>query len=297
MSQPLRHNLDYLWPSEIASQFFCDYKVHLARIHPEVRISLPTLERGEASHQAIMAETEPISPAQIDQAIKEGKKLAICEWTLEGTFRDVLIRGRPDFFAFDGKEALLLLELKFSRGREPFRDQIVQAQIYSLLAESMGFSTNQLYYGIVILPPWGLQIGMEQAVSMKSASLERFQADGTLPKIYSCCEAARREVLAKDLKRTIVREGTWSAFLYRHDREEIEDNLSWAIDYWSGDREPVPVGEAPWDRWKNKCSACPYNAAKLCEHSLQPPDVQFEVNERDGLVLVSRQRAKVEKPS
>ena len=45
----LRHGLTYLWPSEIAEQYYCEYKVHLKRLHPEVRVDLPPLELGEVS--------------------------------------------------------------------------------------------------------------------------------------------------------------------------------------------------------------------------------------------------------
>jgi hypothetical protein len=41
--ETLRHGLTYLWPSEIADQWYCEYKVHLKRLHPEVRIELHLL--------------------------------------------------------------------------------------------------------------------------------------------------------------------------------------------------------------------------------------------------------------
>src|SRR5262249_35683402 len=115
----LRHGLSHLWPSEIADQFYCEYKVHRKRLHPEVRVELPPLHLGEASHIALVSQAEPISPTEIAQSIREGKKLALCEWVLEGTFRNVRIRGRPDFFAFEGMKGLLLLDFKFSSGRTP----------------------------------------------------------------------------------------------------------------------------------------------------------------------------------
>src|SRR5262249_39172687 len=146
----LRHGLSYLWPSEVADQYYCEYKVHLKRLHPEVRIDLPTLEVGEASHAALVCQVEAITPDEIHHSIATGKKLAICEWVLEGTFHGVRIRGRPDFFAFEGKKATLLLDFKFSSAKEPFRSQEVQAEVYALLAGSMDFSTEELCFGIVM---------------------------------------------------------------------------------------------------------------------------------------------------
>jgi hypothetical protein len=95
-NRPLRHGLTCLWPSEIADQSYCEYKVHLKRLHPEVRIELSSLELGEANHTALVSQVEPITPAEIEQSIRTGKKLAICEWVLEGCFHGVRIRGRPD---------------------------------------------------------------------------------------------------------------------------------------------------------------------------------------------------------
>src|SRR5262249_1340753 len=142
MAEKLRLGLKYLWPSEIADQFYCEYKVHLKRLHPEVRIELPSLELGEASHTALVSQAEPVTPTEIEQSIRVGKKLAICEWVLEGHFHGVRIRGRPDLFAFEGKNALLLLDFKFSAAKEPFRDHEVQAETYALLTQSMEFSTE-----------------------------------------------------------------------------------------------------------------------------------------------------------
>ena len=150
----LRHGLTCLWPSEIANQCYCEYKVHLTLLHPEVQIDLPPLELGEESHLALTGQAEPITAAEIEQSIQTGKKLAICEWVLEGCFHGVRIRGRPDFFALKGKKAPDT-PTSNSPAKTPFHDHEFQAAIYALLAESMGFSTDQLFLGIVMFPPSG----------------------------------------------------------------------------------------------------------------------------------------------
>jgi hypothetical protein len=132
----IRHGLTVLWPSEIAQQDYCEYKVHLARLHPEVEIHLGALEAGTASHTDLVSDAQPVTDAEIAEAIKGGKQLAICEWMLEGVFHGVTVRGRPDFLALKGKKAHLVLDFKFSRARDPFRDQRAQAQTYALLAEA-----------------------------------------------------------------------------------------------------------------------------------------------------------------
>jgi hypothetical protein len=79
-AEALRHGLTCLWPSEIAQQYYCEYKVHLKRLHPEVQIELPALELGEVSHAALASQAEPITPAEVEQSIRTGKKVALCEW-------------------------------------------------------------------------------------------------------------------------------------------------------------------------------------------------------------------------
>jgi len=149
----LRHGLEVLWPSELADQYYCEYKVHLKHTHPEVEVESPALEVGTAGHEGLASVAQPISRAEIAEAIRTGKRLALCEWTLEGEVEQVRLRGRPDYLAFEGTNAELVLEFKFARFQRPFRSQEVQAAVYGLLAEKMGFSCEGLCYGIVRLPP------------------------------------------------------------------------------------------------------------------------------------------------
>ena len=43
-----RHGLSCLWRSEIGDQFYCEYKFHPKRIHPEIQVESPAVELGEA---------------------------------------------------------------------------------------------------------------------------------------------------------------------------------------------------------------------------------------------------------
>jgi hypothetical protein len=283
-SGALRHGLIHLWPSEIASQFYCEYKVHLKRIHPEVQIELPPLELGEMSHAVIVSQAEPVTPAEIEHSIRTGKKLAICEWVLEGSFHGIPIRGRPDFFAFEGKKALLLLDFKFSGAKKPFRDHEVQVEIYALLAQSMGFSTEQLCLGIVLFPPTGFGTSLRDTVESKADMLRSRNEDGTLHKISQQCEQARQELLIDGHKKTTITAEGWTASLFRYDSNKAASDLNWALGYWLQEREPIPV-----KRWPQKCFACPLNAVGVCEHALREPDPSFEVQRcPDGRVFVHR---------
>lgn len=284
MAGKLRHGLNCLWPSEIADQFYCEYKVHLKRLHPEVLIKLPSLELGETSHTALVSQAKPITSSEIAQSIRMGKKVAICEWALEGSFDGVPIRGRPDFFSFEGKRALLVLDFKFSGAKEPFPNHKVQAEVYALLTGRMDFSTEELCLGIVMFPSTGFVGSHREAGATKAARLQLLKEDGTLHKISERCEQARRELLAGRTKKTTIESQDWKAFLFRFDARKAARDLAWALEYWLDEREPIPV-----KRWPRKCFACPLNAVMLCEHAMQKPDPCFEVRRQpDGRVLVCR---------
>lgn len=284
MAAELRYQLAQLWPSEIADQYYCEYKVHLGRTHPEVRVESLALDWGEANHAALASQAVPISPAEIERSIREGKKLALCEWTLEGVFRDVPIRGRPDFFAFEGTNAHLLLDFKFSGGDRPYRSQEVQAALYALLAESMGFATAALWYGIVLFPRRGARSNLEGAARTKEDRLRSLQANGTLAAICERGEETRKS-LQPGRARKAIAEGTgWTLFLYRHDRAAAEKDLNWALGFWLGERAPVAE-----KRYARKCVACPFNAAGLCEQALAPAGDRFRVERgQEGTITISQ---------
>jgi hypothetical protein len=239
---------------------------------------------GEVSHAALASQAEPVTPAEIEHSIRTGKKLAISEWVLDGRLHGVQIRGRPDFFAFEGKNALLLLDFKFSGAKQPFRDHEVQAQVYALLAGSMDFSTEQLYLGIVMFQPARFGGGLREAAATKAALLRFLNEDGTLHKISEQCEQARNALLIGQPKKTTIDSDAWKAFLFRYDADKAEKDLTWALEYWREERDLIPVKRSP-----RKCFACPLNAVGLCEHALQEPDPSFKVQRRpDERVFVYR---------
>jgi hypothetical protein len=210
---------------------------------------------------------------------------------LEGSFRDVRIRGRPDFFAFEGKKALLLLDFKFSGGKAPFRDHEVQAEVYALLAGSMAFSTDELCFGIVMFPSTGLENGLRDAAVTKATKLQVFAEDGTLDKISTECEQARKRLMTGRGNKVTVESQGWKAFLYHYDPKKATNDLTWALGYWLGEREAIPVSQAPWDQWPRKCTACPLNAVGLCEHALEKPASDFRVQRNpDGRIFVFLKR-------
>ena len=207
--------------------------------------------------------------------MREGKRLAVCEWTLEGEALGVKFRGRPDFFAFEGRRANLVLDFKFSNRPRVYPDKRLQAALYALMVEGAGFDASELCYGVVVFPrdpSWS-----------KAERLAAFSLDGTLAEVHARCEEARRRLLAGGRTRS-VESDAWRAELFRHDRTWTENALKGLLGYWLGERPAEPE-----TRIANKCRACPFNAAGLCDHALAPADTAFQVLRDDaGRVFVTR---------
>src|SRR5262249_30336386 len=152
----------------------------------------------------------------------------------------------------------------FSGARQPFRDQEAQAELYALLAKCADFSTEELCFGVVLFPSAGIGGGLQDAASTKAEMLRLCNDDGALHTIHARCGQAREALLLGRSKKMTVKGDGWTAFLYRFDAAKAAKNLTWALGYWLGEREPIPV-----KRYPNKCFACPFNAVGLCEHALR----------------------------
>lgn len=283
MSSKLRYGLNCLWPSAIGEQQYCEYKIHLGHTHPAVEIEIPSLTQGELGHAEISKDAKPITTTDLERAIQEGQKVAICEWMLEGSHRDVPIRGRPDLFAFQGKQANLLLELKFTSAKTPFPSQSVQAELYAFLADCSNFVTHDLFFGLVFLPPYEAS-GKLDATMGKELFLRASQMSGVLDNILSRCEEARLHCLSRSISQLQINENGWKAFLCRYNRERIEKDLDQALPFWLNERDPVPTTGQP-----KKCFPCVYNAAGLCPHAQHKPDHRIRVEVMpDGRIVISR---------
>lgn len=279
MSTPLRYGLPCVWPSAIADQFYCEYKVHLANEHPEVRPWLPALVLGDEGHAALEAEAVPISEAEVQQAVRDGKTLAVCEWALEASLDGVPVRGRPDLIHFQGHDAQLLLDFKFGDpSHRPFLNQIVQLEVYALLLEGVGFRIDDLVMGVVRLPR------PAEGFEGKDAFLAGLAHSGTLPALHRQAMLERAALLDRGWRERSVPGAGWTTYLYRFDRVQAQRHLGWALPFWRGQREPEPERERP-----NKCRACPYNAVHLCPHALADADPAFRIQPLpDGQILVTR---------
>lgn len=261
--------------STLANQFYCEMQVHLARSH-SLRTESAALAAGTAGHAALEADAEEISAAEIDRAIAAGEELELVEMPLSAEVNNVRIVGRADRVHLKGKQALLVLEFKFSARREIFPSHVVQVEAYGRMLEANGYGIDSLLHCVAVLPR-GQKVSDALAHEIAMAALETARlglsaADPRSPRGYP-------DPLRGLATRRIETEA-YGLWVFRHSRPRTERNLGWALGYWSQSRPPVGTPS------RGKCRACPFNAAGLCREPKAPPDGRFAVRRSEGRYAV-----------
>lgn len=279
----LRFGREVLWPSTIASQWYCELKTHLEHEHPEVELRFQAMDDGENAHAAVASVATPTPTEVIEANLQSGKAVEVFEWILEARRGDVLIRGKPDLIDVAKRQARVAYELKFSRSDKVWPSQEIQAKLYGWLLQENGFDTSELTTAIVLFPPIAREADLRGLGATKAAALEILAADGMLDALIKRVKRERARLLKTgDDVTMIAHEGT-TIQLARYDHEAAVKKLDWALQYWRGEREPLPVTRSP-----GKCSACPMNAASLCPRPLTDAADYFHVTRSQKRVIVTR---------
>ena len=220
--------------SEIASQYYCEKKVELRRIHGEEET--PQIKEGRVAHDLLLKDTEEASTEEILRKVFSGEPVMVREMRLLGRHDDVIIAGMADAILFLGGDPILLLEHKFSRRPLPFRGHHVQAGLYCHLMNLMGWDTSRTKYALVMAPP-------------------ECREDGALREIP-------QHILKHKGERKLMLElqsGCANIYINDFDPAKTVDDLNWALDFWRGERSAVPTKK------HGKCMVCQFN--KLCTAS------------------------------
>ncbi|MDG6899602.1 MAG: hypothetical protein JRM88_03460, partial [Nitrososphaerota archaeon] len=120
-----------------------------------------------------------------------------------------------------------------------WRDQEIQARVYGLLLDSMGFDCSNLRLAVVRLRSGALDDGEKRDWTAK---VSRALIDGTIDEL----EREHR--------------GSMKIHILRHERNVAEAAVAAKRGYWTGEREPTSSESIA------KCRACEYN--KVCVKSL-----------------------------
>ncbi|MDG6949590.1 MAG: hypothetical protein JRM77_07080 [Nitrososphaerota archaeon] len=232
-----RHGTGLVGVATLSGQFYCEYKVEnefaLGEVPSEAK------EAGTELHDELMP-TEEIAPEDFARLVsRKGPNYAVLGlWGVIGGLRLV---GVPDHMIWSQGRPTWLVELKTTRG-DPiplWRDQEIQARVYGLLLDSMGFDCSNLRLAVVRLRSGALDDGEKRDWTAK---VSRALIDGTIDEL----EREHR--------------GSMKIHILRHERNVAEAAVAAKRGYWTGEREPTSSESIA------KCRACEYN--KVCVKSL-----------------------------
>jgi len=233
----LRHDTAFVAVSEIAGQFYCEYKVENKIAFGE--IPTEAKDTGTELHDELIPQ-ETISRDQFVELV-ERKKPSFAVLRVWGNVGGLRIIGMPDHMVWSQGRPLWLVELKTTKG-DPnllWPDQMTQIRIYALLLGLMGFDCSQLGLALVRLKTEGLS-EEERRLWVKRVS-DHLQSG----------KVGELEMRYKSLMKVHI---------LSHDRAAAEASIMEKRGYWLGEREPTSSTSL------GKCRACEYKS--VCPRSL-----------------------------
>jgi hypothetical protein len=211
--------------SDIAGQFFCEKKVEMQYTLGEIETEAKIV--GTDAHENLLEDTVQVDREELWQSIYSADPVLALEALFFAKFKDIVVAGKPDSILFRNGVPLVVLEHKFSKRLVAYETHHVQARMYGLLLNNMGFDTRLLFYAIVVADPAARSDG-----SLKEKVLDAIGENG--------------------LKEGILELDNARIFLCKFNRGDAEKDLDWALKFWKKEREAIPTQNP------NKCKTCEY---------------------------------------
>lgn len=269
--------------SSIARQFWCEMQVDLRLKYGD--IEKPEKERGKEIHKDLLLEISEVIPVKVKTpvdllysilhnilvGINQYKKNGITrEFPVFFKFNSVTIRGIIDEIREveeKGGKRIRVVETKTrSANRRPSSAQIygdkIQGMIYWYGLNSLiGINMNiEEIYDAFNVEPEKMSLSKEYIESSNiSAELTSWETSKLLGVVIAGTfqEMIELPELSNLIELRYVNQKTGNEIYqedYNFDPEYFAHKMRWALDYWLGRREPVPVGER--NQWK--CNFCDY---------------------------------------
>lgn len=221
----LRFNQPYVRASEIAEQFYCETKVEMTHLHG--RVETETKKEGSVGHESLQAESVEVERNELLEEIFTGEPVIVHELPLLAEHRGVILVGQPDAVIFRDGMPVALLEVKFSNSPYPYRSYHAQARIYGRILDGAGFDTSDLFYIIAVAPrgsrgDGGLFGRVIEGLKECGSGEASFEVDGV------------------------------HVYVYEYNQPAAVTDIDWALDYWIGSRNALPVDN------QAKCRNCEY---------------------------------------
>lgn len=226
----------YVAVSEIAEQFYCEYKLQLSIT--EGKLVTPQMELGALIHDSVF-KGRPVDPGELLRRIRAGERL-VATLPLVHRVNGLVIVGIPDAVLFGGGRALAVIELKTSNKwlGTVFKSEYVQAQLYAHLLVSLGLAGRDVVVAI--------------------AKLRRDVEDATRSSVLGNVVKYLEQLGALPAS---VNLGELTIHYMPYD-PMIEADLRWALAYWLGERGPRP-SPSP-----GKCGQCEFRG--ICAFGIIP---------------------------
>ncbi|MDG6967277.1 MAG: PD-(D/E)XK nuclease family protein [Nitrososphaerota archaeon] len=225
----LRHNISSAGVSDIAGQFFCEYKVENAYTLGEVPTEATS--EGTSFHDELIPQ-KPISREGFIKLVKQ-KKPTFAVLRVWGKLGDIQVIGMPDHIVWNEERPRWLVELKTTKGDPTtlWPDQRAQVVIYGALLEKMGFDCSDLQLAVVRVKAKDLS---DEEKMLWVMLVSKHLAEGRIEEL----EAAHK--------------GKMKVYVLKHDVAEAETAVRAMQGYWLKEREPYSSTSL------NKCLACAY---------------------------------------
>lgn len=261
---PLKHGNWFVPVSDIAAQYYCEKKVELT--YTLGKEETPVMKEGTRLHEEITKMEKASLQKLIDDI--ERRAFLCARFPLAAEIEGLPLVGVPDVLGFLGKGAVcFVLELK-SFESSIFRlypDRAVQAKLYGLLLEEMGFNCSEMRLYVtgvrrgISTEVSGLMLnGLLFALSLSPEIRSLSQTKYISKDMLSTLDDKRLMKLLGLEKQTVrkleelIGAADLSIFCFPYNRDDALDVLRWAKDYWLGNRDAVPT------RKMEKCKVCNY---------------------------------------
>ena len=221
----LRFNRSMVIVSDVASQYYCEKKVEMQYLHGEVETEEKNI--GTLSHEKLEEDAVKIKREDMWKKIYGKKPVFTVETFILAKYKNVFLGGKPDAVLFQAGYPLILFEFKFSKSRIAYSTHHIQAQTYGLILENIGFDTKHLFYAIVTADP-------------KTRGNRKFR------------KQAIDAIIENGPKDAVIQIEDATIHIHKYNRVNVENNLTWAIEYWKQNREATPTSN------QKKCSRCEY---------------------------------------
>jgi len=239
-TKSLRSNFTHISVSKIANQFYCEMQLEMMKKYG--RIETRKMRIGSIQHEEIASLAVEKSLAGIKKRINTGETVRLVETLLFMKYKGIFILGAPDCITFVRRKPKYIIERKFSNNLQFNQSQHIQANLYCLLLDELGFNTKNMYYVIVI-----------------STSVCR---DCFILDEHRICNFAIKKggiIRKKDICHSCS-EGRIVLQAQKYDRGRIISDLEWALEYWLKKRKAIPT------KLQRKCRLCNYE--EKCPSSL-----------------------------